>query len=392
MTAAMVTKLNSITTGANAYTHPSYTSHSSGLYKITVDGLGHVTAATSVTKSDITSLGIPGQDTNTTYGIATSTTAGLVKSGGNVTVNTDGTMSVSYASSAGSANAVAWAKISGKPSTYAPSSHTHAVSEITNLQNTINTINSSIATKSAIGHTHDSVDITHINDTDLNTLKDSTFKIYYAGGNNTATNKPNSVDAFGMLSYRIADGYYCQELYSSNINSGKYIRYYDATNGVWTAWEKVYTSVNKPNKSDVGLGNVDNTADANKSVKYATTAGSANAVAWTNISGKPSTYAPSSHTHTIAQVTNLQSSLDAKVNRSGDTMTGALNLANGIKNKVGDDVAIGDYNQGGSLGIQGLNGTTTVSLIAQGGAWDKSAAHADISYNTSDQCFDFKFN
>lgn len=40
-------------------------------------------------------------------------------------------------------------------------------------------------------------------------------------------------------------------------------------------------------KNDVGLGNVDNTADANKSVKYATSAGSADAVAWSNVSGKP---------------------------------------------------------------------------------------------------------
>lgn len=37
----------------------------------------------------------------------------------------------------------------------------------------------------------------------------------------------------------------------------------------------VYHTGNKPTKFDVGLGNVDNTADANKSVNYATTAGSA---------------------------------------------------------------------------------------------------------------------
>lgn len=36
----------------------------------------------------------------------------------------------------------------------------------------------------------------------------------------------------------------------------------------------VYHTGNKPTKSDVGLGNVDNTADANKSVNYATTSGS----------------------------------------------------------------------------------------------------------------------
>ena len=50
-------------------------------------------------------------------------------------------------------------------------------------------------------------------------------------------------------------------------------------------------------KGDVGLGNVDNTADSAKSVKYAASAGSANAVAWGNVSGKPSTFTPSAHTH-----------------------------------------------------------------------------------------------
>lgn len=37
-----------------------------------------------------------------------------------------GQQSVKYATSAGSANAVAWSKVTGKPSTYAPASHNHA--------------------------------------------------------------------------------------------------------------------------------------------------------------------------------------------------------------------------------------------------------------------------
>ena len=49
----------------NNYTHPTATAHNSGLYKVTVDALGHVTAATAVTKADITGLGIPGSDTDT---------------------------------------------------------------------------------------------------------------------------------------------------------------------------------------------------------------------------------------------------------------------------------------------------------------------------------------
>lgn len=122
-------------------------------------------------------------------------------------------------------------------------------------------------------------------------------------------------------------------------------------------------------KNQVGLGNVDNTADKDKSVKYATSAGtatnvisgavtttneayrhiwfsdsatetkrvsddafkydpksntvtanitgnaaSASSVDWSNVKNKPSTYTPSAHTHTIAQITNLQSTLDGKSN------------------------------------------------------------------------------
>lgn len=39
----------------------------SGLYKITTDKFGHVTSTAAVTKTDITALGIPAADTNTTY-------------------------------------------------------------------------------------------------------------------------------------------------------------------------------------------------------------------------------------------------------------------------------------------------------------------------------------
>jgi len=61
------------------YTHPSYTSKSNGLYKITVDGTGHVSGTSSVAKSDITALGIPAQDT--TYSTATTSSNGLMSSG-----------------------------------------------------------------------------------------------------------------------------------------------------------------------------------------------------------------------------------------------------------------------------------------------------------------------
>ena len=52
-------------TETKVYTHPSYTAKASGLYKITTDATGHVSAATAVAKADITALGIPAKDTVT---------------------------------------------------------------------------------------------------------------------------------------------------------------------------------------------------------------------------------------------------------------------------------------------------------------------------------------
>lgn len=70
------TKLAGIADGANKYVHPTHTAAASGLYKVTVDALGHVTATTKVSKNDITALGIPAQDT--TYDNATTSAAGLM--------------------------------------------------------------------------------------------------------------------------------------------------------------------------------------------------------------------------------------------------------------------------------------------------------------------------
>ena len=78
MPPSAVKKLKGIAEGANKYTHPSHTAQASGLYKITVDSLGHVTAVSAVQKSDITALGIP--SSNTTYGLASASSNGLMSS------------------------------------------------------------------------------------------------------------------------------------------------------------------------------------------------------------------------------------------------------------------------------------------------------------------------
>jgi hypothetical protein len=66
------------------YSHPTTTAYASGLYKITTNTLGHVTAATAVAKADITALGIPAQDTTYTSGTGITITGGAIS----VTSNT----------------------------------------------------------------------------------------------------------------------------------------------------------------------------------------------------------------------------------------------------------------------------------------------------------------
>lgn len=96
-----------LTKGAtyNNYSHPagSGASKSTGLYKFSTDSTSHISGVTAVTKSDITALGIPSSDTNTTYTFASGT--------GNFTVTPSGgskqTVSIGKPSTAGTADKVA---------------------------------------------------------------------------------------------------------------------------------------------------------------------------------------------------------------------------------------------------------------------------------------------
>ena len=93
MSAADKTKLDGIAENANNYTHPSYTARASGLYKVTVDSTGHVSAVAAVDKSDITALGVPAQDTTYTHPSYTARASGLYK----VTVDSTGHVSAATA-------------------------------------------------------------------------------------------------------------------------------------------------------------------------------------------------------------------------------------------------------------------------------------------------------
>lgn len=91
-------------------------------------------------------------------------------------------------------------------------------------------------------------------------------------------------------------------------------------------------------KSDVGLNNVDNTADSTKNVLSATKLTTARTINLTgDVTGSASfngsanttittTVADDSHNHVISNVDGLQSALDGKLNTSGGTVNGPLQV------------------------------------------------------------------
>lgn len=106
-TASISSDTLTLTKGAtyNNYVHPagSAPSKASGFYKFSTDSTSHVASVAAVTKADITALGIPAQNTNTTYTFANG-------SAGNFTVTPSGgsaqTVSVGKPANAGNADTV----------------------------------------------------------------------------------------------------------------------------------------------------------------------------------------------------------------------------------------------------------------------------------------------
>lgn len=122
--------------GNIAYQHATAkgSAFASGLYKITTNAQGHVTAATAVTKSDITALGIPGD-------ISTNTTYTLTKSGSTITLK----------GSDGSSTSVTDAN-----TTYTLSSFgvTATATELNYMDGVTSNVQTQLNNKASLNHTH----------------------------------------------------------------------------------------------------------------------------------------------------------------------------------------------------------------------------------------------
>lgn len=126
---------------------------------------------------------------------------------------------------------------------------------------------------------------------------------YSSGGGNSVTNKPSNVDHFGLIVIHRASGnYYTQIIYG---DSAAYRRH--CVNGTWGGWVQ-----DKLTDTDTWRGiqnnlTSDSTTDSlsaaqGKALKALVDGKAAmgHTHTWDSVTGKPSTFTPSSHTHNYA--------------------------------------------------------------------------------------------
>ena len=197
---------------------------------------------------------------------------------------TTNTVTTNISGSAASANSVLWSGVTNKPSTFTPSAHNHDDSTITSLNASklFGTIDIARLPHGALERLvivaddtarfklttanvqlGDTVKVTNTEKmyyvVDESKLSSEAGYLVYTAG--TATSVPWSGVTGKPSSYPPASHNHDERYYTETEMNSKLAE--KAT--------KVHTYV----KSEVGLGNVDNTADANKSVKYAASAGTA---------------------------------------------------------------------------------------------------------------------
>ena len=285
MTAAERTKLAGIAEGANKYTHPSYTARTAGLYKITVDATGHVSAVTAVAKADITALGIP--STNTTYSTATSSAAGLMSAADKAKLDGIAEKANNYTYTHPNSGVTA--------GTY-KSVTVNAQGHITAGTNPTTLAGYGITDAAKSVHTHKAADIT------------DNIPASKISGVLSIDNIPK---AALERQVPVADDTARFKLTTDDVQNG------DVVKVTSTGLMYFVTDQTKLNSADGYME---------------FTAGSAASVPWTGVTGKPSTFTPSSHKHAIADITSLQDALNGKA--ANKNMTAATASAAGAAGLV----------------------------------------------------------
>lgn len=222
---------------------------------------------------------------------------------GNVDNTADKDKSVKYATSAGSAgtaSSVDWSGVKNPPTTYAPSAHTHGSGDITSL--------SADKITGVIG-------IDHLPAGALERCKivaDDTarFKLTKNDIQNGDTVKVGT-DANARMYFVIDDTKLSSEAGYTIYTAGS------ATSVPWSGVTgKPSTFTPSPHKHTIS----DITNISSASVNYATSAGSANSVAWSNVSGKPGSL-PASDVYSWAKASSKPSYSWGEISGKPSTFT-----------------------------------------------------------------------
>lgn len=196
---------------------------------------------------------------------------------------------------------------------YATAGHGHSISGVSGLQ-------AALDSKSAVGHTHDD---RYYTESEMNTKLAGKANSSHTHGSGDIT----SLDASkltGTINIErlpagalercviVADDTARLKLTTKDVQKGDTVKV--------TATGKMYFVIDDSKLS---------TEDG-----YTVyTAGTATSVPWSGVTGKPSTFTPSAHTHTIANITGLQNALNGKANSSHthsiDNVTGLQSALDG---------------------------------------------------------------
>lgn len=353
-TDALLAKLNGIAEKANLYIHPGHTAYAEGLYKVTVDALGHVTKAVGVTKADITGLGIPGQDTHD-WGSITGKPTSYPPSGHthDDRYYTEAEIDQKLKGTSASGHTHAWGEITGKPSTFPPSAHKHVKADISDFPASMPASDVSTWAKAAtkpsyawseitgkpstftpVSHTHDDRYYTESEmDAKLAKKADTHSHPYLptAGGNMGGTamiewpdsgNWSNKNDGVtfpvkrGGLSWSgQSDGIQLFAEETGNDNLELILQFADDNSNGLTIRNKSGAAVSRLDANGGFSGSV---AWEKITGKPGTFTPATHSHAWGDITGKPSTFTPAGHKHAKADITDFPTLGTAAAKNVGD--------------------------------------------------------------------------